>query len=249
MKPYQRIPILDCKEALIPIPLAKFAIASPHPYQKLGAPYGKKTPYYLRQGVVERLTLAQRFLQQKCPGWRIQIVDAYRPIEVQQFMVDYTFAQLLAQRGLTEQTLIASEREGIWQEVFQFWATPSTDPMTPPPHSTGAAIDVTLVSHQNQVVDMGSPIDEVSPRSIPDYFAPTSFSPDDPIASPDTLISGDRTLHFHQNRQLLREIMHRAGFRQHPNEWWHFSWGDQLWAWQMNRESTDTMLVARYGRI
>ncbi|WP_413325826.1 M15 family metallopeptidase [Synechococcus sp. MIT S9503] len=26
--------------------------------------------------------------------------------------------------------------------------------------------------------------------------------------------------------------MTEAGFARHPNEWWHFSHGDQLWAWQ-----------------
>jgi len=26
--------------------------------------------------------------------------------------------------------------------------------------------------------------------------------------------------------------MTKFGFAQHPNEWWHFSYGDQLWAWK-----------------
>ena len=25
--------------------------------------------------------------------------------------------------------------------------------------------------------------------------------------------------------------MLKFDFVQHPNEWWHFSYGDQLWAW------------------
>ena len=25
--------------------------------------------------------------------------------------------------------------------------------------------------------------------------------------------------------------MIKFGFVQHPNEWWHFSYGDQLWSW------------------
>ena len=27
--------------------------------------------------------------------------------------------------------------------------------------------------------------------------------------------------------------MTKFGFAQHPNEWWHFSYGDQLWAWKI----------------
>ena len=36
--------------------------------------------------------------------------------------------------------------------------------------------------------------------------------------------------------------METAGFAQHPNEWWHFSLGDQLWAWRTGGQT------ARYGR-
>ena len=50
-KPYQRIPIQDCGEPLVPIPLEQFAIVTPHPYAALGAPYGERSPYYVRAGV------------------------------------------------------------------------------------------------------------------------------------------------------------------------------------------------------
>jgi D-alanyl-D-alanine dipeptidase len=36
--------------------------------------------------------------------------------------------------------------------------------------------------------------------------------------------------------------MESQGFAQHPNEWWHFSYGDQLWAWQRSQSE------AIYGR-
>ncbi|MDE3116999.1 MAG: D-alanyl-D-alanine dipeptidase, partial [Pseudomonadota bacterium] len=32
------------------------------------------------------------------------------------------------------------------------------------------------------------------------------------------------------NRRLLHWLMSEEGFAGHPNEWWHFSFGDQLWA-------------------
>jgi D-alanyl-D-alanine dipeptidase len=32
------------------------------------------------------------------------------------------------------------------------------------------------------------------------------------------------------NRRLLHWAMAEAGFAGHPDEWWHYSWGDQLWA-------------------
>jgi D-alanyl-D-alanine dipeptidase len=32
------------------------------------------------------------------------------------------------------------------------------------------------------------------------------------------------------NRRLLYWAMTEAGFANHPDEWWHYSWGDQMWA-------------------
>lgn len=226
MKPYQAIPIQECGEALVPIPLDRFAVVAPHPYAVLGAPYGHFSPYFVRQRVLQKLSAAQAYLQAQRPDWRLQIFDAYRPIPVQQFMVDHTFAQLARAEGLDPSKLSEERRSHLQEKVLKFWAVPSPDPSTPPPHSTGAAVDLTLANAAGDPVDMGSPIDEISARSYPEYFA-GSVNPD--------------AQRYHQHRQLLAAAMSRAGFRQHPNEWWHFSWGDQLWAWQTGEEA------AQYG--
>jgi D-alanyl-D-alanine dipeptidase len=231
MKPYQTIPILECGEPLVPIPLEQFAVESPHPYEKLGAPYTDASPYYLRQSVLGALITAQSQLQQQYPGWHIQIFDAYRPVAVQRFMVNHTFSEVVQAQNLNPAKLSEAQREAIWQEVYQIWAIPSPNPMTPPPHSTGAAIDLTLVDTTGQPIDMGSAIDELSPRSHPDYYA---NQPEQP---------------YHKHRQLLREVMYSAGFRRHPGEWWHFCLGDQMWAWLCNQEHPNTAFTAHYGRV
>jgi D-alanyl-D-alanine dipeptidase len=234
MKPYQQIPIEDCGEPLVPIPGEQFALVDPPPYAALGAPYGNYSPYSLRTGVLSALKQAQQQLQSWRPGWRIQVFDAFRPIAVQQFMVDYTFQTLLEEKGLQAEQLTAEQQEKILEEVLQFWAIPSSNPATPPPHSTGAALDVTVVDDTGAAVDMGSPIDEVSPRSFPNHFA----------ESPDPYHQK-----VHAYRRLLYEAMTAAGFRQHPNEWWHFSRGDQLWAWLVRQEKGREDAIARYGSL
>jgi zinc D-Ala-D-Ala dipeptidase len=186
----------------------------------------------LRQGSIERLRQAQQHLQNLHPGWQLQIFDAYRPVAVQQYMVDYTFQQVLTERGLSKAELAADQTQEIWQQVYQIWAVPSFDLATPPPHSTGAAIDLTLLDAEGQIVDMGSPIDEMSPRSQPDHF----------VTDPQGKL-------FHQNRELLRQVMTAAGFERHPGEWWHFSWGDQLWAWICQEKNPMGSMTARYGRF
>lgn len=250
MKPYQQLPIIDCGEPLVPIPLELFAIASPHAYQKLGAPYGSTSPYYLRQSVLAALLQAQSYLQQSHPDWQIQIFDAYRPVAVQQFMVDHTFAETVHTQGLALENLTPEQRQTIWQHVYQIWAIPSQDPATPPPHSTGAAVDVTLVDDQSQTVFMGSPIDEISPRSQPDYFALIAKNPQIELSERDQA----NLANYH--RQLLQDVMISAEFRRHPTEWWHFSLGDQMWAWLMNQQAADHprlaplgSRIAQYGRV
>jgi D-alanyl-D-alanine dipeptidase len=59
MKPYQHVAIVECGEPLLPIPEPLFALVSPHPYATVGAPYGEKSPFYLREGVLKQLAEAQ----------------------------------------------------------------------------------------------------------------------------------------------------------------------------------------------
>jgi zinc D-Ala-D-Ala dipeptidase len=234
LKPYRQVPIKECGEPLVAIPLELFAIETPHPYIKCGADYHGKSPYYLRQGVVDRLIQATNHLQQIHPGWRIQIFDAYRPVEVQQYMVDYTFHQTIRDRKLELANLSEAQQQEIWADVYQIWAMPSFDLATPPPHSTGAAIDITLVNEDGEPVNMGAPIDEMSDRSLPEYFANAV----DPIE-----------IQYHQNRQLLDRIMTSTEAIRHPTEWWHFSIGDQLWAWLKHQADPLHPLEAYYGRV
>lgn len=234
MKPYRLVPIEECGEALVALPSEIFAFVKPHPYEALGAPYEGKSPFYVRQGVCDRLVFAQNLLQAQQPGWKIQIFDAFRPLAVQQFMVEYTFTELVNQRGLIPDQLTNTQRQEIYEWVYKFWALPDPNPNCPPPHSTGGAIDVTLIDEAGQVVDMGSAIDEISLRSYPNYFANSHNS-------------SEQT--FHQRRTLLYQVMTQAGFKRHENEWWHFCYGDQLWAWLTNQENPGRPPIAHYGRV
>ena len=233
MKPYHQIKIEDCSEPLIAIPLDHFSVELPHPYVKLGAEYGDKSPYCLRQGVIKALLEAQFMLEKRHSGWKIRIYDAYRPVAVQQFMVNHTYNSLLKSHNLRENQLSAQKRQDLWTQVYQLWAAPSLDKKMPPPHSTGAAVDVTLVDDRGEVLDMGGKIDELHARSHPDYY----------ISDRD----GDNQ-QYQFNRQLLNRIMSSAGFCRHPEEWWHFSLGDQMWAW-LHNQNNSVQVIARYGRV
>lgn len=121
------------------------------------------------------------------------------------FMVEWTDRQL--QRD--EPHLDAAARA---ERVRHFWARPDADPANPPPHSTGAALDVTLMDERGREVDMASPFDQPPECSHPRHFASTRDE------------AGERA---HAHRELLFKLLSAAGFRRHPHEWWHFSFGDQ----------------------
>jgi len=229
MKPYQKIAIVECCEPLVELP-HQFARVTPHPYAKLGAPYGEKSPFFVRQGILDRLLMADFQLQKLQPGWKLQIFDAYRPVAVQQFMVDYTLKKLANANRLDLETLSTTQREEFQQQVYQFWAVPNLDLATPPPHSTGAAIDVTLIDETGNTIDMGSEIDEISARSFPNHFE-------------------NSDLPYHQHREILASSMISTGFKRHWNEWWHFSHGDQIWAWLTNQDAPTANAIAKYGRV
>lgn len=92
-----------------------------------------------------------------------------------------------------------------------------------------------MLAANGQPLAMGSPIDAIGAVSEPDYFRCLAA----------TLPDGEQREQaqlWSAHRQLLAEAMAAAGFVRHPNEWWHFSWGDQLWAWARGAG------VACYGR-
>ena len=215
MRPWSPIPIEECGEPMQALPPALLRI-EPHPYMALGAPYGASgNPFQLRLGVVQRLLDAQQQLVEHDPGLRLSIFDAWRPIAVQAFMVDHSIAELCRERGVEVRSGDAFDQ--VVADVGRFWAAPSRDPATPPPHSTGAAVDLTLSSSDGTPLAMGGEIDAIGAVSEPQHYAGREDSD---------------AQRWHQRRQLLADVMEASGFAQHPNEWWHYSFGDQLWAWR-----------------
>lgn len=236
MKTYQSIPIEECNDPLVDIPVEPFSFTEPHPYLALAAPYGKTSPWMLRQRVLDALLQAQDELDARRPGWQLKLFDAYRSVQVQAFMVWREFrlqAELTGQsldpyRNPTELQQGDPDLYGVLATtVFEFWGIPSDDPRTPPPHCTGAAVDLTLQDASGQEIDMGGQIDETTARSYPDHYANATS----PLAQA-----------FHEHRGLLHTVMSSVGFCRHGNEWWHFSLGDQMWALALGKSA------AIYGR-
>ena|SRR5579872_2097862 len=165
----------------------------------------------LRRGVAEKLVRANRRAGEA--GLELYLFDAWRPRAVQAYFHDVWMPQELKRRG--------SKLEGaaLAAEVERYWAAPSDSADSPAPHATGGAVDLTLRWKDGEPLWMGSLFDDVTALAHRDRFenlGADSFSFSDEEAR--------------ANRRLLHWLMIEEGFAGHPDEWWHFSWGDQLWA-------------------
>jgi zinc D-Ala-D-Ala dipeptidase len=167
---------------------------------------------WLRAGVAGRLVRVDERL--RAVGLKLWVHDGWRPRAVQAFFHDHWLPAELSRRrpDLAGPALAA--------EVARYWAAPTVDPSRPAPHATGAAVDLTIVQVDGAPLWMGSLFDDASSLAATDRFetesAEWSFSNDEARA----------------NRRLLYWLMIEAGFVNLPEEWWHFSYGDALWAAQ-----------------
>ena len=182
----------------------------------------RNPPYWSRvEGATDRLWLrlsvAEKLARVNArageAGLELFLFDAWRPREVQAYFHDVWMPRTLAARdpSLTGAALI--------EEVERYWAAPSDSADSPAPHATASAVDLTLRWKGGEQLWMGSLFDDVTALAHRDRFEnldAENFSFSDQEAR--------------ANRRLLHWLMVEEGFAGHPDEWWHFSWGDQMWA-------------------
>lgn len=128
----------------------------------------------LRPDVAKALLEANQYFCEK--GFRIKIYDCYRPLDVQKKM---------------------------WAKVPRptYVGNPYGNGSI---HNKGAAVDITLETHDGCYVEMGSDYDYFGKEAHIDNY---SFSKE-----------------ILANRKLLFEGMRKFGFNTIRTEWWHFSY-------------------------
>jgi D-alanyl-D-alanine dipeptidase len=172
---------------------------------------GATDKLWLRRSVAEKLVRVNE--RAALGGLELYLFDAWRPRSVQAYFHDLWMPKELKRRNP------ALEGTALREEVERYWAAPSDSPNSPAPHATAAAVDLTLRWKDEDGLWMGSLFDDVTPLAHRDRFenlAPENYSYSDQEAR--------------ANRRLLHWLLVEEGFAGHPDEWWHFSWGDQMWA-------------------
>ncbi|RYG28152.1 MAG: peptidase M15D vanX D-ala-D-ala dipeptidase, partial [Burkholderiales bacterium] len=98
---------------------------------------GSVAELYLRKSVAAKLAAVNARLTPI--GLELYLFDAWRPQAIQRYFHDVWFPEWLVQRQphLAGQALV--------DEVEKYWAAPSAGESSPSPHSTGGALDLTLM--------------------------------------------------------------------------------------------------------
>ncbi len=183
---------------------------------------GRNPPYWHRvEGATDKLWLRKSVAEKlarvngriAAAGLELFLYDAWRPRAVQAYFHDVWMPRELQRR---DPSLTGA---ALTEEVERYWAAPSDSADSPAPHATAAAVDLTLRWKGGETLWMGSLFDDVTALANRDRFEnldAQNFSFSDQEAR--------------ANRRLLHWLMTEEGFAGYPDEWWHFSWGDQMWA-------------------
>ncbi len=161
------------------------------------------TGCYLRKAVYELLLKAEANLP---AGYHLRIWDAWRPLSLQKELYEVYKQDLISTFNLS--SLLQEE-----QDVFisKYIAIPSENPDLPPAHTTGGAIDLTLIDERGNELDMGTDFDDFSEKAATDYFEKEEYN--------GSIIQ--------KNRRILYDAMTKAGFTNLPSEWWHYDYGNR----------------------
>ena len=164
---------------------------------------------YVRRSVYQRLVQAQQYLPE---GYRLRVWDGWRPLALQEELYAEYSAFITERFELQNQS--EQERDRI---IRQFISYPSRDRMAAPAHTTGGAVDVTLIDACGRELPMGTDFDNFTEMAHTDYYE---------TEGADEVIR--------RNRRILYHCMTKAGFTNLPSEWWHYDYGDLFWAYYNN---------------
>lgn len=148
--------------------------------------YGDFDKAYLQKEVAEKLTKAQQYLKEEFPNYSLLVYDGVRPRHVQQMMWDSLKIPV--------------------HEKTKFVSNPKNGSI----HNYGAAVDLTIVNENQEILDMATPYDFIGKLAYPRL-------------EQDLLAKGEITQEQINNRALLRKVMKKAGFFGIQTEWWHFN--------------------------
>ncbi len=156
----------------------------------------------VRKSVASKLKLAQSFLPS---NYNLVVRCGYRPLNIQKKRYDWMYNKLKNKNPYWDSKKFRNETSKCIAPIDII-----------PPHSTGGAVDLTILDSNDKQLDMGTKLGEFNEKTYTDSNKISSKSS--------------------KNRDLLISVMSKAGFINYPTEWWHWSYGDRYWAAVSNKK-------------
>ena len=137
-------------------------------------------------------------------GYKLAIVEGWRAPHIQARMYRFVWDRI-------------KEQHPEWSDVtltrFVNMFSAPMNVRVPPPHTTGGAVDLMLTDADGIELDHSSPYEPFDPKG--NAFDAPGLS--------DTA---------RKTRTILAEALIPAGITNYPSEYWHWSYGDQGWAYR-----------------
>lgn len=170
-------------------------------------PEGAMEKIFIRETVAAALHKMDQEL--RAYGLRLLIHEGYRPLSVQRFVQEHSVL-----KGLRKENPSYTESQ-LREMSKQFAASADADiTIAPPPHLTGGAVDLLLITIDGEPVPMGKEFG-LYRSAFPDALEAPEFA-------------GHPAIKY---RRLLYWLARQNGFATNPTELWHNCNGDQMWAW------------------
>lgn len=211
----QTIKINECHEPLVDLKTQQTIAYGPPP----DTPLTKDDYTLIRTEVYKRLCAVQHDLPN---GWKFRLYEGLRSLNVQKILFEQQYDSLKKSNGNQSEEETYKKASLLIAPITFFNGAPNT-----PPHSTGGAVDIEIIDNDGNLVDFGMAIKEWN-KVDPDICKTYSDKISQTVAA---------------NRETLITIMSKYEFVNYPYEWWHFSYGDRLWAYLTNQNE------AIYGGI
>lgn len=218
------------------VDIATYGIAGQSHYSRPNTATGDAIPevnptVYVRKGIAERLSTINNALQASSEitsllGGNVELYveEGLRSQETQQLLYTDVFPRLIRTQFPSMNEHEVAERRN------NMIAMPSKGEDSPSPHATGAAVDIALRHAQatksyvpNVGIFMGHRDADMSDTARPDFFEQTQ-SPNDQYQ----LAQRNRRLFYWIMKGTLCD--QESNLCVNPTEWWHWSYGDQMWA-------------------
>jgi zinc D-Ala-D-Ala dipeptidase len=174
----------------------------------------------MRRTVYQKLLAAQQVLPDRL---QLCIYECYRSLALQEQLFNDRYTIL---KGL----YAAWGHEQLFLETIKM-VSPVVNldgSRNIPPHSTGGAVDLYLVDHQGNIVDMGI--------KAADWILDVDGS----ISQTDSAKISKEAIKY---RLIMNQALEGVGFVNYPGEYWHWSYGDRYWAYGSGQE------CAIYGAV